>query len=172
MNKKTLLAIIFIITLLFIGCGETKDNNSSKVSLQKETLNSVKRTLDAESGIPSPFESSLNYKQSISINKGINDITSICTSLFTEYLNHLKNDIIDEYKISDYKINEIKMLSSSNDSSLKFRVNFSVKPTVMKNWLVANGVQGSDGWMNNKIWFITASMSDDKITMENFATSP
>lgn len=114
--------------------------------------------------------SNLDYKPSIKV-EDTKDLNIISNKLFTEYLDYYtKIAANNDFKLRSYKINQITVKNNSNDS-FEFMVDFSVQPVNIEAWLTPNGIK-SDDWINNKNFFVKASINGNVYSIKNKSTSP
>ncbi|MDF2885091.1 MAG: hypothetical protein K0R54_5662, partial [Clostridiaceae bacterium] len=112
----------------------------------------------------------LDYKPSIKV-EDTKDLNIISNKLFTEYLDYYtKVAANNDFKLKSYKINQITVKNNNNDS-FEFMVDFSVQPVNIEAWLTPNGIK-SDDWINNKNYFVKASIKGNVYSIKNKSTSP
>jgi len=101
------------------------------------------------------------------------DSAEICKKLFEKYLDSFKKDTIAKtLRIKKYTIDGVSK-AESNESSLAFFVDYSVKPETLINsdWAAGNGeVKGL--WFVNKTAYVTIEKSGDEYSIKSIGTGP
>jgi len=101
------------------------------------------------------------------------DSAEICKKLFEKYLDSFKKDTIAKTsRIKKYAIDGVSK-AQSNESSLAFFVDYSVKPETLINsdWAAGNGeVKGL--WFVNKEAYVTIEKSGDDYSIKSMGTGP
>lgn len=119
--------------------------------------------------VQQPRDGTTGYQPSIMASNDTEP--EIARSLFDKYLKYYESSEVPEYqRLKDYKINEIMIREKTNDGFV-YSANFSVQGfNANTTWIAGNGDE-KNGWIENKLLFITVKQHDKTFTIAGMGTS-
>ena len=171
--KRNIISFILIIMLVFAaaGCADTATDVSPFVSSENGFITVDEKTKEEMRHPVFTVDEDLEK-----------DKEKLATYLFSQWLELGKQGKLITVstetqvrcaKLDDYKINQVKPYEKEDDpsSTFRFTVSFSVLPTGEYNdWIAGNGVDGEDGWINNKSLLVEFYKTKNGYKLESLAT--
>jgi PBP1b-binding outer membrane lipoprotein LpoB len=168
--KKNIFYLLLIV-FIFTGCSnnplpsnvESKSigvNNTNEPHISQQSISS------SQNSIYEPSYEDINLKTDVK------DLKVISKKLFDMYLKSFaEQKITDSGRISDYKIEEIKV-EKGDIESFQFYVEYSTNPASSNYILAGNGVIEPDGWIRHKVSFVNVKKDYGIFRITGIGTSP
>ena len=81
----------------------------------------------------------------------------------------VEKSLQDDKSISEFIINKFEFSHENQKGEKVYLLNYSMKPADPTNFVLAgSGVKGEDGWINDRVYYITYTKEEDLV----FSTSP
>lgn len=148
---------VLLVVLLLAGCNNTPQIANEPQKSDFDTKVSENSKQPAPSMDENRYEPS--YKD-INLKTDVSDLKEISKEIFDMYLKSFMEIKVTDYaRISEYKIEDIK-IENGNINEFQFYVGYSIKPASGKYVLAGNGIQGSDGWIMHRAYFINVKKEE------------
>lgn len=100
------------------------------------------------------------------------DLKTISNQIMVKYLDQFKQGLVSQgVKITEYTINEIKDIKGDTDK-FSFYVEYSLKPSDMKSYVLAGNGEVKDSWIVNKAAFVNIQKVGNEYKMTGIGTGP